>query len=170
MLTTEQLEKAKSLQLSNSFTLYELIKSDSYPNFVEWPSDGIIGKLTEFATKVLQPIRDEFGPIRVNSGYRNKILNRMVGGVENSIHQIMTSEVFIGCAADIVPADKNIDIMDVYWWIADKVPAAKNIIIYRTKYVTKTPFIHVDTRYSSTPRTMTLEKIKSATYVPLTRG
>jgi len=35
---------------------------------------------------VLQPLRDRFGPIRINSGYRCPELNGAVGGVKNSQH------------------------------------------------------------------------------------
>ena len=35
---------------------------------------------------VLQPLRDRFGPIRINSGYRCPELNEAVGGVANSHH------------------------------------------------------------------------------------
>ena len=35
---------------------------------------------------VLQPLRDRFGPIRINSGYRSPELNEAVGGVSNSQH------------------------------------------------------------------------------------
>ena len=35
---------------------------------------------------VLQPLRDRFGPIRINSGYRCPELNEAVGGVKNSQH------------------------------------------------------------------------------------
>ena len=35
---------------------------------------------------VLQPLRDKFGPIRINSGYRCPELNDAVGGVKNSQH------------------------------------------------------------------------------------
>jgi hypothetical protein len=35
---------------------------------------------------VLQPLRDRFGPIRINSGYRCPELNEAVGGVQSSQH------------------------------------------------------------------------------------
>lgn len=46
---------------------------------------------------VLQPIRNKFGIINISSGYRNKELNKIVGGVETSNH-------LYGCAVDLVPA------------------------------------------------------------------
>lgn len=169
MLNKEQLEAAKNYRLSTNFTLYELIKSDRYPEFVEWPADHIIELLKDFAANTLQPIRDKFGSIRVNSGYRNPLLNRMVGGVKDSIHQIDMSGVILGCAADIVPPS-TCDIMDVYWWIADNVKTARNVIVYRNRFVTNSPFIHIDTRRNVSGPIRTLEKTKSATYVAIDRS
>jgi uncharacterized protein YcbK (DUF882 family) len=37
--------------------------------------------------KVLQPLRDVWGVIKINSGYRCKKLNELVGGVESSQHR-----------------------------------------------------------------------------------
>ena len=34
----------------------------------------------------LQPVRNEFGPIRINSGYRSPALNKAVGGSKTSQH------------------------------------------------------------------------------------
>ena len=47
----------------------------------------------------LDDLREAWGSgINVTSGYRNKALNKAVGGVESSVHMI-------GYAADIVPAN-----------------------------------------------------------------
>ena len=35
---------------------------------------------------ILQPVRDEFGIIRINSGYRSPALNKAVGGSKTSQH------------------------------------------------------------------------------------
>lgn len=166
MLTKEQMELAQSTKLSNNFTLYELIKSDKYPELVEFPSESIIAHLTEFANEVLQPIRNQFGPIHVNSGYRNPTLNKMVGGEPGSIHLIEDRGVFIGCAADIVPKEANL--LEVYWWIAENIKPIRTQILYRNKYVTRTPFIHVDNRKKGV-RKATLEKIKAGAYAPISK-
>lgn len=49
---------------------------------------------------VLQPLRDKYGPIKINSGYRVSALNRLIGGAINSQHQY-------GMAADITPATED---------------------------------------------------------------
>lgn len=43
--------------------------------------------LTALVTELLDPVRKTWGkPIRVNSGYRNQVLNKTVGGVTTSQH------------------------------------------------------------------------------------
>lgn len=52
--------------------------------------------IEELVTKILQPLRNEIKlPIKVNSGFRNPRVNKLVGGVSNSAH-------LTGYAADIV--------------------------------------------------------------------
>ena len=165
MLTAQELEQAKNTKLSKNFTLYEMIRSDSYPNHVVYPSQEVINLLTDFCNDVLQPIRDKFGAIRINSGYRNPRLNKAVGGVSDSVHQILNpdhSEIVIGVAADIVPL--KADINEVYKYIRDNMENVKTIIMYRRPSVTRTPFIHVDTRIMRKGRAF-LEKIAAGRYI-----
>ena len=37
-------------------------------------------------SNLIQPLRDELGPIRISSGYRNPSLNRAIGGSRSSQH------------------------------------------------------------------------------------
>ena len=166
MLTEKQIQTAESIQLSTNFNLYELIKSDSYPELVDYPSELIIEKLKEYANTVLQPIRDKFGRLRINSGYRPKRLNAAVGGVSNSIHQILTDpgHVYLGCACDIVPLDA--DIIEVFEWAAANVQTIRTIILYRKPSVTKNPFIHADNRLATGKPISILEKTGKNKYEP----
>lgn len=162
MLTREQVDRARAYKLSENFSLYELIKSDSYPELVEWPSAEVIEKLKNFAANVLQPLREQFGALRINSGYRCPRLNARVGGVGNSVHQIFDKGIeFLGVASDIVPLQA--DLVDVFNWAFDHLPI-KTAIIYRKKSVTNTPFIHLDTRSGRTGRAK-LEKSGPGSYI-----
>lgn len=58
-----------------------------------------------------EPLRREFGPVRVTSGYRTVAYNRGVGGAELSYHvytlrygPAKRSGLGVGVAADVVPA------------------------------------------------------------------
>ena len=165
MLSAQQMQKAKATFLSDNFTLYELIRSDSHPEMVNYPSEEIIQHLKDFCQNVLQPLRDKYGPIRINSGYRNRKLNSAVGGVANSIHQIMDSRevIFQGVAVDIVPLKYNV--VKMFEEIQKEPGAIKTAIIYRKPNVTRTPFIHIDNRLSRTVFSP-MEKIGPNTYVP----
>jgi zinc D-Ala-D-Ala carboxypeptidase len=82
--------------LSKNFSLEELIKSEyAIRNSIDnTPSSLIISNLSLLAVKILQPIRDEFGTVIINSGYRSPQLNVAIGGSKTSDH-------VLGLAADI---------------------------------------------------------------------
>lgn len=52
--------------------------------------------------KVLDPLREKVGKIKVNSGYRNPSYNKQIGGSPTSQH-------IKGEAVDIFPIEKDID-------------------------------------------------------------
>lgn len=79
------------------FTWHELIRTNTgFPNV---PTDlNVIANLVDLA-RVLDSLRAEYGkPIIVNSGYRSKEVNAIVGGVPHSHH-------LLGLAADITSKD-----------------------------------------------------------------
>lgn len=91
------------------FTIDELVRSDTaiIKHIDNTPSDDIKNNLIELIENLLDPIREGWteyckinqlgsAGIRVNSGYRCKMLNKAVGGSNSSSH--MT-----GFAVDIVP-------------------------------------------------------------------
>jgi len=68
-------------RLSRSFRLAEFHCNDG----THVPAEAIPA-LRRLCQHVLQPLRDQFGPGTVNSGYRSPSWNRKVGGVPNSQH------------------------------------------------------------------------------------
>lgn len=91
-----------NVKLTKNFNLKEFLRSSSYPNLVQVPNSYIINCLKAFCINVLQPLRDFLGSsVRITSGWRNKDLNKAVGGVKDSTHQILVEGVPIGVAADI---------------------------------------------------------------------
>lgn len=79
------------------FTIKELTKSATADtNGIDnTPSNQEIDNLTKLVDNILDPLREAYGkPIRVNSGYRCKELNSLVGGKPTSQH-------LTGQAADI---------------------------------------------------------------------
>ena len=77
------------MQLSNNFRLSEFTRTDTAKRLGivnECSSVEQVLNLAYLCHTVLQPLRDRFGPIRINSGYRCPELNEAVGGVANSHH------------------------------------------------------------------------------------
>jgi len=73
------------MKLTKNFTLEELIKTNHNVNNL--PSDFEINSLKTLCEKVLQPIRDKFGYIRITSGYRSAELNKLIGGSTKPLSQ-----------------------------------------------------------------------------------
>ena len=79
---------AETIRLSMNFALSEMVKSATAErlNVDNSPSDIHLVNLTHLAIHILQPVRDEFGVITINSGYRRPALNAKVGGAKTSQH------------------------------------------------------------------------------------
>jgi hypothetical protein len=100
-----------TMQLSPNFTLEEMVFSQTATRqgINNTPDAQQIENLRNLCTRILQPVRDKFGPIRISSGFRCRRLNSAVGGSSTSDH-------CYGFAADIIPlaASKK----EVAQWIA----------------------------------------------------
>ena len=83
------MDREEDVRLAPNFTLNELVKSATADRMglENWPNDDVhLVNLTNVANHILQPVRNEFGPVRVNSGYRGPELNKAVGGSSRSQH------------------------------------------------------------------------------------
>lgn len=85
------------MRLSEHFSLLELTLSQyaDRNNIKNQPTPEDIERLRALCTNVLEPIRKQFGPLYVTSGFRCENLNRGIGGSPSSQHTL-------GEAADIV--------------------------------------------------------------------
>lgn len=70
----------------------------------------VLNNIERLCVNILQPVRNEFGPVLITSGYRSSELNKAINGSVNSNH-------CIGCAADIEPLNENITLLDILEWI-----------------------------------------------------
>jgi hypothetical protein len=88
--------------LTKSFRLSELTRSSALDEYNKQhdakirnnPDSQSLKNLKYLCENYLQPLRDDWGPITINSGYRNEFVNFLVGGSENSFHRL-------GLAVDI---------------------------------------------------------------------
>ena len=74
------------MNLSRNFTLTELTKSDTAirRGINNNPNSGQIEKLKMLCEKILQPVRDHFGRVKVTSGFRSPELCQAIGSSANS--------------------------------------------------------------------------------------
>lgn len=117
------------------FSLEELLTSSTarQKSIENLPSFEVVEHLLQLGS-FLDGLREAWGsPITVTSGFRNKSLNKAVGGVESSVHMA-------GYAADIVPANGKFKEFAsfVERWAKDK--AFDQLIIERSK---KSRWVHV---------------------------
>lgn len=126
--------------ISKNFTLSELLATDTgIENKIE--SLEHYNNLVLLVNNIVQPIRDEFGRIKVNSGYRCKAVNLAVGGVESSQHRV-------GQAIDIKPLDTSL--WDVFNWVS--------VNCYYDQLILYPTFIHISYKSKKTNRNQKIVK------------
>jgi hypothetical protein len=76
------------MKMSTNFTLAEMVSSHTAQRLGidNTPNDEQIESLKELCEKILQPVRDKFGPVRITSGLRVPDLNTAIGGSKSSQH------------------------------------------------------------------------------------
>ena len=116
------------MRLSKNFPFEELIVTSTSADNI--PSKQDTSKLLYLCQYLLQPVRDKFGRVDVNSGYRSKGVNLAIGGSKASQH-------CKGEAADI--RAPNADLWEVYLWILDNLNFGQ--CIYEEKGAAK--WIHI---------------------------
>jgi len=102
----------KKLPMAPNFKYYEFIKSDTAlrhgiknePNENQWHS------IERVAGNILQPVREQFGPIKITSGFRCVELCYKVGSSATSNHTR-------GEAVDFEPVYSDIKLVDIIEWI-----------------------------------------------------
>lgn len=80
--------------LSQNFSYEELTAStalDRYNkthdfNIKNRPSAAQLKNMKILCASFLQPLRDHYGPIRINSCFRTQLVNNLVGGSKSSLH------------------------------------------------------------------------------------
>ena len=79
---------SEPIRISKNFSLSEMVKSATAVRLGvdNSPSSIHLVNLTHLAIHILQPVRDQFGVITINSGYRSPALNAKVGGASKSQH------------------------------------------------------------------------------------
>jgi len=76
------------MRLSKNFVLSEITRSNTAKRLgiSNEPTKEHLENMQRLISNLVQPMRDELGPIRITSGYRSKELNRSIGGSTRSQH------------------------------------------------------------------------------------
>lgn len=144
--------------LSKNFLLSEFTHSDfAVKNGIQnIPSDEHVKNLKTLCEKILQPVRDKFGPLTITSGFRSKALNEAIGGVYNSGHMS-------GNCADFTPSTKSFKKLDIALWIIKNLEFDQ-LILEKGDY--KDPlWLHV--AYNSKPRRQVYRFMNDSGYVAI---
>lgn len=109
----------KRIQLSKNFYLDEFTRSETavrlgIDNDIV-PGCRIHRNVQRLVLGLLQPMRDELGPVHILSGYRSEKLNKKIGGAPHSAH-------IFALAADIVVS--GYEPIEVAEWVSS------NLFIY----------------------------------------
>ncbi len=101
---------AKVLSAPN-FRYREFVKSETATRYDirNEPTENQWQNIEIVASQIIQPVRTEFGPIRITSGFRSPELCRKIGSSTSSNHTK-------GQAIDFEPID-NIPMIDIMEWI-----------------------------------------------------
>ena len=123
------------MKLSRNFTLQELIKSDTAIRLGidNNPNADQIEKLKELSENILQPVRDQFGRVKVTSGFRSEELCLAIGSSVNSQHAKAEAADF-----EVIGVD-NAELAD---WINMNLPYDQLILEYYTPGEPNSGWIH----------------------------
>lgn len=133
------------MQLSPHFKLVEFTRSATAQarHIDNTPDEEQIKNLKFLCDNVLEPLREQFGPIIIGSGFRCPALNTAVGGVKNSQHKT-------GEACDIhLP---SIEVGKKYFEFLKKLPIFDQLIWERDNPRSNHYWIHVSVKRSGKNR------------------
>ena len=76
------------MKLSKNFSLSEITRSSTAirKGINNNPNEEHLYNIKILINEIVQPMRDDIGPIRISSGYRSPQLNRAIGGSNKSQH------------------------------------------------------------------------------------
>ena len=141
------------MNLSRNFTLSELTKSDTAirKGINNNPSPEQIEKLKTLCEKILQPVRDHFGRVKITSGFRSEALCLAIGSSVNSQHARAEAADFECVGVD------NAELAD---WIKRELPYDQLILEFYTPGEPNSGWIHCSW-ISNQPRASYLWAYKS---------
>jgi zinc D-Ala-D-Ala carboxypeptidase len=123
------------MKLSANFSLAEMIKSSTAirKGIDNTPDEVVTANLQALVDNVLQVVRDNFGSVKVTSGYRSPLLNSSIGGSKTSHH-------CYGFAADFEVT--GVDNKELAIWIRDNLQFTQLILEFYTEGDPNSGWVH----------------------------
>jgi hypothetical protein len=140
------------MKLSKNFTIAELCRTDT--GLFNAPNTDQIMNLKVLCEQVLQPLRDYYGAVTINSGFRSPAVNKAVGGASTSQH-------LRGEAADIVIKDVGND--EIWQYIKRNLPFDQLILEHVRQNNPEGGWVHVS--YAMRNRRQSLSCVAKGKYV-----
>ena len=139
--------------LTKNFGYQEMIKSSTADRLGisnDATREHVIN-LVNLCNFILQPVREEFGVIRINSGYRSPALNKAVGGSKTSQH-------CNGQAADF--ESTRISNPDLAKWISENLIFDQLILEFYDGVDPNSGWVHCCNRLDGNNRSSTLTALR----------
>ena len=138
--------------MDRQVSLKELLFSETAVrlNINNEPTDEILINLQTLIYKIIEPIVNQFGDIKITSGYRSPALCKAIGSSENSQH---TKGQAVDCEVIGVP---NKELAD---WIVNNLEYDQCILEFWTPDQINSGWVHVS--FCKTNRKMYLRAFKS---------
>lgn len=109
------------MRITKNFSLQELVYSPTAMHAGIDQEDHLdnnaVARITALTLNVLQPIRDQFGPTKINSCFRSKPLNDLLNGSPNSQHCCFGEHSY--AAADVEIISEQVSNLELAEWIRD---------------------------------------------------
>jgi zinc D-Ala-D-Ala carboxypeptidase len=133
----------KTYRLSKNFLLSEFVVSSLYPELANaiTLSESEVMAIELLTIRCMQPIRDNFGPIKILSGKRSAELNRAVGGSEYSDH-------LNASACDFLCTHETVSMNSVFEWMKTR---PDRVVFRQLLYYKSQNFIHISVRTPASP-------------------
>lgn len=110
-----------AMRITKNFSLHELVYSTSAIHAGIDQEDHLdnnaVARITALTLNILQPIRDQFGPTKINSCFRSKPLNDLINGSPKSQHCCFGEHTH--AAADVEIISEKVSNMELAEWIRD---------------------------------------------------
>ena len=111
-----------AMQITKNFSLQELVYSPTAIHAgidqEDFLDNNAVARITALTLNILQPIRDQFGPTKINSCFRSKPLNDLLNGASTKSQHCCFGE-HTHAAADVEIISEKVSNLELAEWIRD---------------------------------------------------